>query len=91
MPVTHFDLTLKRPLADGRGFGDVGPYEELKGRLRFAIDPTHPANTRITDIERAPRSRDGRVEFAADVSILLAKCNSVDRVQLAAVARAAFE
>ena len=71
MPVTHFDLTLKRPLADGRGFGDVGPYEELKGRLRFAIDPTHPANTRITDIERAPRSRDGRVEFAADVSILL--------------------
>jgi hypothetical protein len=71
MPVTHFDRTFTRPLADGRAFGDVGPYEELKGRLRFAVDPTHAANTRITDIERAPRNRDGRVELAADVSILL--------------------
>jgi hypothetical protein len=71
MPVTHLDLTLRRPLAGGRAFGDVGPYEELKGRLRFAIDPAHTANARITDIERAPRNRDGLVEFAADVSILL--------------------
>jgi hypothetical protein len=71
MPVTHFDLTLRRPLADGRAFGDVGPYEELKGRLRYAIDPGHAANVRITDIERAPRNRDGRVEFATDVSVLL--------------------
>ena len=71
MPVTHFDLILRRPLADGRGFGDVGPDEELKGRLRLAVDPTHAANARITDIERASRNRDGRVEFAADVSILL--------------------
>jgi Alpha/beta hydrolase domain len=71
MPVTDFDLTLKRPLAGGRAFGDVGPYEELKGRLRFAIDPTHAANTRITDVERAPRNREGLVEFAADVSLLL--------------------
>ena len=71
MPVTHFDLTLRRPLAEGRAFGVVGPYEELKGRLRFSIDPTHAANARITDVERAPRNRDGRVEFATDVSILL--------------------
>ncbi len=71
MPVTHFDLMLQRPLAEGRAFGEVGPYEELKGRLRYSIDPTHAANARITDVERAPRNRDGRVEFAADVSILL--------------------
>ena len=71
MPVTQFDLTLQRPLAEGRAFGEVGPYEELKGRLRYSIDPTHAANARITDVERAPRNHDGRVEFAADVSILL--------------------
>jgi hypothetical protein len=71
MPVTRFDVTLRRPLADGRPFGSVGPYEELKGRVQLAIDPTHPANARITDVERAPRNGDGRVEFAADVSILL--------------------
>jgi hypothetical protein len=71
MPVTHFDIALRRPLAEGRAFADVGPYEELKGRLHFAVDPTHPANARITDIDLAPRTRDGRVELAADVSILL--------------------
>src|ERR671919_2986668 len=71
MPVTHFDIALRRPLADGRAFGDVGPYEELKGRLRFAVEPAHPANARITDIDLAPRNRAGRVELAADVSILL--------------------
>jgi hypothetical protein len=69
--VTHFDIALQRPLAEGRAFGDIGPYEELKGRLRFAVDPSHEANARITDIGRAPRNRAGLVEFAADVSILL--------------------
>ncbi len=71
MPVTRFEIALRRPLADGRAFGDVGPYEELKGRLHFAVDPAHPANSRITDIELAPRNGAGRVEFAADVSLLL--------------------
>jgi hypothetical protein len=71
MPVTGFDLLLRRSVADGRAFGDVGPYEELKGRLHFAIDPGHPANARIADVARGPRNAAGRVEFAADVSILL--------------------
>jgi hypothetical protein len=71
MPVTAFELALRRPLAGGQKFGDVGPYEELKGRLRFAIDPRHPANTRITDIALASTNAAGRVEFAADVSILV--------------------
>ena len=71
MPVTGFEIVLRRPLAGGRAFGAAGPYEELKGRLRFAIDPAHPRNRAITDVELAPRNARGRVEFAADVSILL--------------------
>ncbi|MGH7353112.1 MAG: alpha/beta hydrolase domain-containing protein [Candidatus Rokuibacteriota bacterium] len=71
MPVTRFEIALRRPLADGRVFGDVGPYEEMKGRLHFAVDPAHAANSRITDIDLAPKNRDGHVEFAADVSLLL--------------------
>ena len=39
MPVTRFDITLRRPLADGRAFGAVGPYEELKDRLHFQATP----------------------------------------------------
>src|SRR5262245_38743393 len=27
MPVTHFDLVLRRPIAEGRIFDDAGPYE----------------------------------------------------------------
>src|SRR5688500_10759330 len=71
MPVTAFDIALRRPLDDGRGCGDVGPYGELKGRIRIAIDPTHAANQRVTDVELAPRNAAGRVEFAADVSVLV--------------------
>ena len=71
MPVTAFEIALRRPLAGGRAFDAAGPYEELKGRLRFAIDPLHPANCAITDVELAPRNARGEVEFAADVSILM--------------------
>lgn len=71
MPVTRFDITLRRPLADDRAFGAVGPYEELKGRLHFTVDPAHAANRAVTDLGGAPRDPQGRVEFAADVSLLL--------------------
>src|SRR2546428_7622744 len=71
MPVTGFEIRLRRPLADGRVFGTGGAYEGLKGRLHFAIDPVHPANERITDVALAARNAAGRVEVAADVSILV--------------------
>src|SRR6266849_6829081 len=71
MPVTRFEITLRRPLAGGAAFGDTGAYEELKGRLYFTIDPLHPSNTRITDVERAPRDDAGRVAFSSEVSLLV--------------------
>ena len=71
MPVTGFQIRVRRPLAAGIAFGAIGPYEELKGHLRFAVDPANAANARITDLGLAPRNGAGRVEFTADVSILL--------------------
>jgi hypothetical protein len=65
MSVTRFEITLRRPLA-----GEPA-YEELKGRLHFAIDPLHAANRRITDVALVPRDADGRVTWDSDVSILL--------------------
>jgi hypothetical protein len=89
MPVTRFDVRLRRLLSSGAPFGDVGPYEELKGSLHFAIDPKHPANERVTDVALAPRDHAGRVEFESDVSILLpvdrGRCNG--RVMLDVVNR----
>jgi hypothetical protein len=69
--VVGFELRLRRPLAGGATFGDAGPYEELKGRLRFALDPESPFNRPITDLDRAARDADGQVVFASDVSVLL--------------------
>jgi len=71
MPVTRFEITLRRPLAGGAAFGDTGAYEELKGRLHFTLDPLHPSNTRITDVELAPRDEAGRVAFSSEVSLLV--------------------
>ncbi|MBI2157936.1 MAG: hypothetical protein HYU26_13690 [Candidatus Rokubacteria bacterium] len=71
MPVVAFDVRLRRPLAGATPFGAAGPYEELKGALRFTLDPKHAANARLTDVERAPRDAGGRVSFESDVSLLL--------------------
>src|SRR5262244_4518192 len=71
MPVTRLEVRQRRPLAGGMAFGEIGPYEELKGRLYFSIDPLHSANRRITDVELAPRAPDGRVEWSSDVSLLV--------------------
>jgi hypothetical protein len=65
VPVTRFEITLRRPL-DG-----LPAYEELKGRLHFAIDPEHRANRRITDVTLAPRNARRQVEWSADASILV--------------------
>ena len=71
MPVTGFDIRTRRTLADGKSWGDVGPYEELLGTLHFATDPLNESNTRITDVDLAPRNEKGLVEFTSDVSVIL--------------------
>ena len=71
MPVTSFEIILRRVIAGGQSFGKTGPYEELKGTLYFVINPGNPANERITDVKLAPRNANGRVEFSSDLSILI--------------------
>jgi hypothetical protein len=48
----------------------VGHYIQLDGTAHFAVDPAHPLNNFITDIQLAPRDGDGRVHFSADIRIL---------------------
>lgn len=64
------DLTERLDFAEGRSFGDTGPYERLRGRAWFAVDPRAPAQAGIVDIDRAPVNADGLVECVADVCIL---------------------
>ena len=63
-------VSVESPTFDGRSYGDVGPYEKLRGRARGELDPSDPRNAIITDIELAPRNVDGMVEYAMDVYIL---------------------
>ena len=67
------EVRRREPFAGGTAFGDTGPYEKIVGVARFAVDPAHPRNTLIVDLDHAPRNAQGKVEFAADVFILAPK------------------
>src|SRR5918911_4270778 len=62
MAVSHLEVTRRSSFTFG--------YERIDGILHFAVDPMHPANARITDLDRAPRDAEGRVRFRADFLLL---------------------
>ena len=59
--VTSVDVTSRTDLGSG--------YEQVVGRLHFAVDPKNPRNAVIVDLDKAPRNAAGRVEFVADFSL----------------------
>jgi Alpha/beta hydrolase domain len=67
------EITRREPFAGGQAFGDVGPYDQITAIARFAIDPRDAHNRDIVDLDLAPKNKDGKVEFAADVVILTPK------------------
>jgi hypothetical protein len=71
--VTRIDITARAGVLGGRSFGDAGAYEKVTGTVHFAVDPTHPGNQAIVDIDKAPRDADGRVIFSADLYALIPK------------------
>ena len=48
-------------------------YEEITGKVYFAVDPHLPHNQIIVDLDRAPRNAQGLVEFSSDFYILQPK------------------
>ncbi|MBY0505506.1 MAG: hypothetical protein K2X03_16455 [Bryobacteraceae bacterium] len=63
----RLEITERRDVPAGPRFI---AYELLRGRAHFAVNPSLPANRRITDLALASRNPQGRVEFSADVVIL---------------------
>ena len=55
MAVTRLEINSRQPFDGGKSFGNVGSYEQLDGVVHFAVDPGHPANDTITDLNLAPR------------------------------------
>ena len=68
--VIRVDITSREPYAVDAP-GRIGPYERLRGRVVYALDPDHEANARIVDLAAAAPNEAGRVEFYADIEILV--------------------
>src|SRR5262249_34428149 len=71
--VTRVEIASRADVLDGKPFGDAGPYEKIVGKVFFAVDPNHPANKHIVDVDKAPRDAAGRVLFSADLYVLQPK------------------
>ena len=55
--VVWVEITERVPFAGGMSFGDVGPYEKIKGKLHYAVDPNNPYNGQIVDLKLASQGR----------------------------------
>ncbi len=71
--LTRVEIATRADVLNGKSFGNVGPYEKLWGTAHFAVDPSNPRNRVIADIDLAPRNREGKIEFSADLFILRPK------------------
>lgn len=71
MAVLKLDIISRRPYANGRSFGTVGPYDQIRGTVTFAVDPENRANQDIIDLDLAPRDSDGRVRFVSDFNLVM--------------------
>ena len=70
MAVLKLDIAHRRPFANGQSFDAVGPYEQIRGTVTFAVDPSNRANQAIVDLGLAPRDREGRVRFVSDFNLV---------------------
>src|SRR5258708_39900760 len=71
--LVRLEIKERSDVLDGKTFGNVGAYERLIGKAYFAVGPKLAVNQAIADIDKAPRNRDGMVEFSSDVFILRPK------------------
>ncbi len=57
----------------GVSFGNIGPYQVISGIVHGKLNPAHPANAGIVDLDKAPLGADGFVEYTTDFVILRPK------------------
>ena len=54
----------------GEEFGVVGAYERLHGTAFCELDPAHPLNAGIVNLDKVPRNARGNVEYQSEFRIL---------------------
>ena len=71
MGLTRLEVVRREPFEGGRAFGETGPYERIDAVAHYAVDPVHPANACIVDLDRAERDASGKVRFSGDATFLV--------------------
>ena len=71
--VVRIEISSRQDVLGGKGFGAVGAYEKLTGKVYFAVSPENAHNKIIADLDKAPRNAQGKVEFSSDLFILKPK------------------
>ncbi len=70
MPLERLEIHSREPYADGRSFGDAGAFELVRATAHYAVDPDGEDESRIADLDLAPRDADGCVRFRGDVIVI---------------------
>ena len=68
--VVRFVVEERISFDNGNPWGKAGPYERLKGRAYMEVDPKHPLNAGIVNLDKAPRNARGKVEYSSPFLIL---------------------
>ena len=68
--VENFEVVARTPSFGGTRFDETGEYETITGIAHMRIDPKHPANRIIVDLDKAPVGKDGWVRYRTDVIIV---------------------
>src|SRR5947209_8050258 len=71
--VERVEILARSDVLNGKEFGEAGAYEKLVGKVHFAVNPEAAPNRLIVDLEKAPRSAAGEVEFVSDFYLLKPK------------------
>jgi len=69
MAIERLEIIRRERYEQGRAFAPGGAYERIDAIAHYAVDPAHPANRGIVDLDLAPRSG-GKVQFRGDVTLL---------------------
>src|SRR3954452_3848699 len=70
MPITKIDFAAVEPFADGKEFGEAGPYVRIHGVAKGELDPASSRNAGIVDFDKAERNARGMVEYELDLFML---------------------
>jgi len=66
----RLEIRKTEPAFGGTAFGNVGPYEKLTGWAIGELDPAHPQNREIVNLDQAPRNGRGLVEYRVEACLL---------------------